>query len=299
MLTDIMQVLVLGSVEGAVYMLIAVGYSLVYGTGGIMNLAHGAFYLIAGYMLYWYLGTLGLFTSVVLALIIVTLIGGISYLALIKPLEKKSQLSVVMVTFAIAFFIEQIVKLGCSILGFEKESTLPNLIEIKGTVSFELFGTIIPYDYVFILIISFLIVSLITLFISKSKLGTSIRAISQDREAATLMGINADRVLMFTVMISAFLAGVAAVIYVPSYPIAPWQGWVILTNSFAVVILGGMGSLPGSVIGAFIISFARSFTFYFVDLALGYQFTGIIHLGIILLTLIIRPRGLLGKKERL
>ncbi len=293
MLTDIMQVLVLGSVEGAVYMLIAVGYSLVYGTGGIMNLAHGAFYLIAGYMLYWYLGTLGLFTSVVLALIIVTLIGGISYLALIKPLEKKSQLSVVMVTFAIAFFIEQIVKLGCSILGFEKESTLPNLIEIKGTVSFELFGTIIPYDYVFILIISFLIVSLITLFISKSKLGTSIRAISQDREAATLMGINADRVLMFTVMISAFLAGVAAVIYVPSYPIAPWQGWVILTNSFAVVILGGMGSLPGSVLGAFILSYASHFTRVFIDPAIS----TLVPMFVIVVMLALRPQGILGKKE--
>jgi branched-chain amino acid transport system permease protein len=293
MITDIMQVLVLGTVQGAVFMLIAVGYSLVYGAGGIMNLAHGAFYLIAGYMLYWYLETLGLFLAAGFAVIMVTIIGAISYFALIKPLEKKSHLSVVMITFAIAFFIEQIVKLGCSILGFEEESILPNLIEINGSVSFELLGVEIPYDYIFILIISFLIVGLITLFISKSKLGTSIRAISQDREAAMLMGINADRVLMYTVMISAFLAAIAAVIYVPSYPITPWQGWLILTNSFAVVILGGMGSLPGSVLGAFILSYASHFTRVFIDPAIS----TLVPVFVIVVMLVLRPQGILGKKE--
>ena len=292
MITDIMQVLVLGSVQGAIYMLIAVGYSLVYGAGGIMNLAHGAFYLIAGYILYWYLGSLGLWMAVILALVLVTLVGGISYIALIKPLEKKSQLSVVMITFAIAFFIEQIVRLGCNILGFEQESTLPNLIEINGKVSFELLGTQIPFDYIFILIISFLIVGIITLFISKSKLGTSIRAISQDREAAMLMGINADRVLMYTVMISAFLAGVAGVIYAPE-GVFPWQGWTILTSSFAVVILGGMGSLPGSVIGAFILSYASQITRVFIDPAIS----TLVPMFVIVVMLVIRPRGILGKKE--
>ncbi len=293
MITDIMQVLVLGSVQGAVFMLIAVGFSLVYGAGGLMNLAHGSFYLMAGYMLYWYLEPLGLFLAAGFAVIMVTLIGAISYLALIKPLEKKSHLSVVMITFGIAFFIEQIVKLGCSILGYEEESILPNLIEINGSVSFDLLGVAIPYDYIFILIISFLIVGLITIFISKSKLGTSIRAISQDREAATLMGINADRVLMYTVMISAFLAAIAAVIYVPSYPITPWQGWLILTNSFAVVILGGMGSLPGSVFGAFILSYASHFTRVFIDPAIS----TLVPVFVIVVMLVLRPQGILGKKE--
>lgn len=292
MITDIMQVLVLGSVQGAIYMLIAVGYSLVYGAGGIMNLAHGAFYLIAGYILYWYLGSLGLWMAVILALVAVTLVGGISYIALIKPLEKKSHLSVVMITFAIAFFIEQIVRLGCNILGFEQESTLPNLIEINGKVSFELLGTQIPFDYIFILIISFLIIGIITLFISKSKLGTSIRAISQDREAAMLMGINAERVLMYTVMISAFLAGVAGVIYAPE-GVFPWQGWTILTSSFAVVILGGMGSLPGSVIGAFILSFASQITRVFIDPAIS----TLVPMFVIVVMLVLRPQGILGKKE--
>lgn len=293
MLTDLMQVLIFGSVQGAVYTLIAVGFSLVYGAGGIMNLAHGAFYLIAGYILYWYLSSLGLFWAIVLALIIVTLIGAISYLALIKPLEKKSHLSVVMITFAIAFFIEQIIKLGCDLLGVVEESSIQKLIKIKGRETFTLFKVVIPYDYILIIIISFVLVLIIAIFISKSKLGTSIRAISQDREAAMLMGINADRVIMYTVMISAFLAGVAAVIYVPSLPIRPWQGWTILINSFAVVILGGMGSLHGSVLGAYILSYASQFTRVYVDEAIS----TLVPMIIIVLMLVFRPQGILGKKE--
>ena len=293
MLTDLMQVLIFGSVQGAVYTLIAVGFSLVYGAGGIMNLAHGAFYLIAGYILYWYLSSLGLFWAIVLALIIVTLIGAISYLALIKPLEKKSHLSVVMITFAIAFFIEQIIKLGCDLLGVVEESSIQKLIKIKGRETFTLFKVVIPYDYILIIIISFVLVLIIAIFISKSKLGTSIRAISQDREAAMLMGINADRVIMYTVMISAFLAGVAAVIYVPSLPITPWQGWTILINSFAVVILGGMGSLHGSVLGAYILSYASQFTRVYVDEAIS----TLVPMIIIVLMLVFRPQGILGKKE--
>jgi branched-chain amino acid transport system permease protein len=293
MIEDLMQVLVLGSVQGAVYMLIALGYSLVYGAGGIMNLAHGAFYLIAGYILYWYLGSFGLLWSIILSLIIVTMIGGISYIVLIKPLEKKSPLSVVMITFAIGFFIEQFVTVESDVLGFERESTIPNLITINNAETFAFLGIEISYDYILILILSFVIVIVLTIFINKSKLGTSIRAISQDREAATLMGINADRVLMYTVMISALLAGIAAVIYVPSYPITPFQGWTILTNSFAVVILGGMGSIPGSVVGAFLLSYASHFTRVFI----APEISTLIPMIVIVVMLVVRPRGIFGKKE--
>ena len=96
-------------------------------------------------------------------------------------------------------------------------------------------------------------------------MGKSIRAVSQDREAAMLMGINADRILMYTVMISAFLAGIAAVLYTPVDIVAPYKGWPVLTGAIAVVILGGMGSLVGSVIGAFIIGYARIMTDFLID----------------------------------
>ena len=159
------------------------------------------------------------------------------------------------------------------------------------------FGYPIVHQYVWLIVISLIVVLLFAIFISKSKLGRSIRAVSQDRETATLMGINANRVTLYTVMISAFLAGLAAFLYLPGATIdGPSMGWRYLTNSFAVVILGGMGSLIGSVVGAFIIGYSISFTNIFIP-KYGAAWAHLVPIFVIIIMLIIRPRGLFGKKE--
>jgi branched-chain amino acid transport system permease protein len=166
----------------------------------------------------------------------------------------------------------------------------------------EVLGLSLINQYIFLIITSIIIVLLFALFINKSKLGKSIRAVSQDREAATLMGINSNRVLLYTVMISAFLAGIAAVLYLPGGTIdGPHMGWGYLTTSFAVVILGGMGSLFGSVVGAFLIGYVGSFTttilpIFFEEFP-GASWAHIIPIIIIIVMLLIRPQGLFGKKE--
>jgi len=108
-----------------------------------------------------------------------------------------------------------------------------------------------------------------------------------------LMGINADRVLMFTVILSAVLAGIASILYTPVDIVAPYIGWRVLTSAIAVVTLGGMGSLPGSVIGAFILGYARYMTIYLIDPV----YASLIPVIVIILILVFRPRGLFGKKE--
>ncbi len=354
--------LISGATFGSILALLSSGYSLVYGVGGVINLAHGAFYLLTVYMIFWFvegvilayplaifvillinvLAALGIYYAIIkpfqdnrllylisivfgviiyfgigiistfsllnnainfiypLAIIVslafITIIGAISYYALIKPTHEHSEIAVMIVTFALAFFIEQGVLMyeGAKV-GELQAITLDPLI--PGT--FRFFGALIAYQELLILIVTFSLLTLLILFIKKSKLGKSIRAVAQDKDAAQLMGINVNRILMVTVAFSALLAGCAALLYSPQTVIVPYSGWEYLLLSMSVVILGGMGSLPGSVIGAYIISYARSFTFLYIDLRLGYQFTGIIHLGIILLVLIMRPRGLLGKKERL
>ena len=141
-------------------------------------------------------------------------------------------------------------------------------------------------------------VGTINLFINKTKIGKTIRAVSQDREAAMLMGINANGILMLSVVISALLAGLSAFLYVPSDTLQNGLVWSFLIKSFSVVILGGLGSLYGSVIGAFLITYSRN-----ISLALGtfnpifYQMSELIPMLVILFMLFIRPQGLLGKKE--
>lgn len=288
---DIINFLFNGGLNGAVFSLIALGYSLVYGVGHIMNLSHGAYFMMTGYLLLWFLDILpGLELFIVmLAISIITVIGGLTYIILIKPLQDTS-VGVVLVTFGLAFFLEQ---LALIISGTEAYSISSYIIAPGAT---EILGFSMINQYIFLIIISLIIVSLFALFISKSKLGKSIRAVSQDREAATLMGINANRILLITVIISAFLASIAAVLYIPAAAInGPSMGWEFLTNSFAVVILGGMGSLVGSVIGAYIVGYVTSFTSIFIPN--GPSWAHVIPIIVIVVMLLIRPQGLFGKKE--
>jgi len=288
MVEEILNFIIYGAVQSSIYALLAVGYSLVYGVGKILNLAHGAFYMIASYVFYWIcislLGDFGFILGMLIALIIVTLVGMLSYLFIIKPLQDH-EITVLIGTFALAFFIEQIV----GVLFDPRTKSISTIWDQR----IPFFGTEILFHRIIIIIAAVFVVLLLILFINKSKLGKSIRAVSQDREAASLVGINVNRMLMYTVMISAFLAGFASVLNTPISSIAPYIGWVILTDAIAIVILGGMGSLSGSLVGAFILGYVRIFTNFFIDPVIS-TIMPVIILAIILL---IRPRGLFGKKE--
>lgn len=287
MFDAIISFLIFGTIQGSIYALLAMGFSLVYGVGGILNQAHGAFYVITAYIFYSCFVNIpvyGYLIGIIIALIATTLIGGLVYLLLIKPL-KESHVGVVIVTFAFAFFIERFVSIAVDSI----YHNMPYII----TGYFTFFGVNVQYQYLIILIVALILLALISLFINKLKLGKSIRAVAQDPEAASLMGINVDRILAYTLMISAFLASVAAVLYVPVETVAPQIGWNVLLNSFSIVVLGGLGSLHGSVIGAFIIAYSRAFTNYFIDPV----FSALIPIIVIVAMLVLRPRGLFGKKE--
>ncbi len=291
MLSDIMNFLFNGTLNGAVLSLIALGYSLVYGVGHVMNLAHGSFFMLTGYLMLWFLKILAdlIWISVILSVLIIVIIGGLTYILLIKPLQDTS-VGVVLITFGLAFFIEQYVL----IVSGTQSYALGSYVMVKGVR--EVFGYKMLNQYIFFIVASLIIVVLFAIFINKSKLGKSIRAVSQDREAATLMGINANRILLITLMISAFLAAIAGVLYMPGAAInGPAMGWEFLTSSFAVVILGGMGSLTGSVIGGYIVGYITSFTAIFIPN--GPSWAHLVPIIIIVVILLIRPEGLFGKKE--
>ncbi|MHA2386447.1 MAG: branched-chain amino acid ABC transporter permease [Candidatus Thorarchaeota archaeon] len=280
----IAEILIFGTVQGALLALLALGFSLVYGVGGLLNLAHGAFYLITAYVIYWTIPIFGFTIAATISLIAVIGIGAVTYLGLMKPLQE-SHIGVVLVTFALAFFFEQFVKF------FGDPRTHYIVPFVPGTV--ELYGVTFPAQLLALVFGSIGLVTVVTLFINKSKIGKSIRAVSQDLEAAQLVGINTDLVLMTSVMISALLVGVAAILYAPGNFIAPRIGWGYLLLAFSVTIFGGMGSIPGSIIGAFIMGYATTFT----DFMISPAFSEIIPIVVILVMLLIRPQGLLGKKE--
>jgi branched-chain amino acid transport system permease protein len=293
LIEELLSFIVSAVIQGSIYSLLALGFSLVYGVGGILNQAHGAFYVIATYIMYVFINGLagvGFTLGLIFSLGITTAIGGLIYILLIKPL-KDSHVSVVIVTFAFAFFIEYL----AGILVDRIPHKIEDYFIYFGASErfFTVFGVDIQYQEILIFIVATLLVILITVFIKKSKLGKSIRAVAQDSEAAELMGINVDKILAYTLMISAFLAAIAAIINGPLGTVTPYAGWPILINSFAIVVLGGLGSLPGSVLGAYILAFASRFTQSFINPIFG----ALIPIVVIVIMLIIRPRGIFGKKE--
>ncbi|MFW9987090.1 MAG: branched-chain amino acid ABC transporter permease [Candidatus Odinarchaeota archaeon] len=292
--TDLIEVLFIGSTEGAVTALVAIGFSLVYGVGGVTNLAHGSFFMLAGYWLLWILTWGPIFTeviwlSVVIVLIIITCLGAILYITLIKPLQE-SPINMILITFAVGFFVELIVKF---ISGTSPEPIDEYRIASGHT---QLLGYEMDYQALLLILISLITITIFGLFINKSKLGKSVRAVSQDKEAATLMGINSDRILLITFIIASFLAALAAYLALPYYNLnGPAIGWQYLTNSMAVVILGGLGSLTGSVAAAFILGYARSFTLVFIPD--GSIWFNVVPMIVIIVMLLVRPHGMFGKKE--
>jgi len=159
--------------------------------------------------------------------------------------------------------------------------------------SSTILGIAVQNQLIALAIGSVILVTLVSLFISKSKIGKAIRAVSQDSEAAKLVGINTDRVMMTSLMISALLVGFAAVLYAPGNYIAPRIGWGYLLLAFSVTIFGGMGSIPGSILGAYVMGYATSLTDYLINPS----FSEIVPLIVIVVMLLVRPQGLLGKKE--
>ncbi|MEJ2251795.1 MAG: branched-chain amino acid ABC transporter permease [Candidatus Lokiarchaeota archaeon] len=280
----IIQIILFGTIQACVYALLAIGFTLVYGVGGILNLAHGAFYMLAGYFLFWFYRIVGMPFAMLIALILITGVGAVIYLTLVKHLQDR-EIGIVLITFALGFFIQQFI----SVIGGTKNHTTATII--PGSTS--LFGVVFETQDLIIIFASLIVVAAIAIFIKKSKLGKSIRAVAQDKEGAMLSGINANRVLLYTFMLSALLAGVAAVLYVPSAAIYTNMGWDMLVNAFAVVVLGGLGSIRGSVIAAFIIGYTQNLVINLISPSLS----GVIPLIIIVIVLIVRPQGLFGKKE--
>jgi len=278
--------------------LISLGYSLLYGVGKVINLSHGMFYFLAGYLIFVFTEYMGLALplGIILSLIIITGVGALTYLTLIKPFHE-NEIMVLIATFALGYFIFNIVLLTENLVNL---NVIPGFIYLDGFIpgGFTLFNVQFTYYRLFVMLMSVVVILAVILFIRYSRFGKSIRAVSQDQDAAKLMGINLDGVLMFTVTLSAFLAGVAAFLYVPMEPMTMGSGWDILLLSMSVVILGGMGSILGTVMGAFVLSFSVKFCEYFINPLVGFQISTIFHLIIIILMLMIRPRGILGKKEK-
>jgi branched-chain amino acid transport system permease protein len=285
-----MDILIIGMVRGALYSLIAVGFVLIFSVGGILNLAHGTYYMLGAYFTFifyqkvFHSGGGGiLISSMALAVATVLAVAcGVYYLLLRRKID--SLIYTMVMTLALALFVGEIMSLLFGVSG----TSVPSLIEGHLSIS----GVKIINQQLLILPITALILPGLWIFLKRTRMGQSIDAVSQHRTGALLMGVDVDKATLVTSGLSAGLAALAGALIAPVSSVVPEMWLFPLIKAFAIAILGGMGSLPGSIIASFVLGYAEIFTSFLIE----EQLTEMISLAVIVLVLIFKPSGIMGYK---
>lgn len=279
------DILVTGLVNGGVYALLAIGFSLVFGVARIVNIAHTAFYMLAAYCFYTLLVTakLNVLLAALIAVAAVTALAALCYRLVIEPVRSHES-AVLIATIALGLIFQELmlVAFGGNFLG------IPSAIDGVATV----LGVSIPYQRLLILVVAAAALAATWLVLYRTRLGLAIRATANDLEVANLMGMNVNRVAMVAVALSVALAAVAGVVVAPVFVVDPLMWLAPLVTMLAIVVLGGLGSLKGSLIGALIIGYVEAITVF--ALPQGAFLKGAVALSIMVVVLLVRPEGLFG-----
>lgn len=287
-------IIIQGAITGAVYGLLALGFTLIYGVARVVNMAHGALFMLGAYVFFAF-GPLGVFRleltlALILAAISLGIVGVIIYRLTVHPVIG-DVLAAIVVTLGVAMIVQQLVLI---VFG-SNYKPVPSFVEGAAT-----WGSVtVTYSRLLAFAISLVLFAVVLIFIKITKIGSAMRAVAQDREVAMLMGVNTTRLYMLTMAISTSLAALAGILIVSSTTLVaePYMWTEPLVTSFAIVILGGLGSIKGSLVGAFIIGYAETGVASLIPQ--GGYLQGAVALGIMLVILLLRPKGLFGKRIEL
>lgn len=280
-----LEILIFGAVTSAIYALLAVGFTLIFGVERILNLAHGSFYALGAYGAYVLTGIvkLPLALAALIAIAVVALFGVVVERALIRPM-RKSQLAVLMISLAVALIVEQVLFL---VFGSEYRN-VPAFVDTKFTIG----GVDVAGQRILALVVAACAIGALYLFIQRTRLGSAILAISQDAEAAQYMGIPSDRIFSVVMAISAALAALAGILAGPFLSVQPTMHLLPIVKAFAIVVVGGLGSIPGSIVAALMLGYAETLVAYLVSTS----WTEIVSVLATLLMLVFRPAGIFGRR---
>lgn len=268
----------------ALYMLIAIGFTLIFGVGGVLNLAHAGLITTGAFVAYIFVQIHGfpLLAGIAAALITTSGLGILLYLGFVRYIE--STVLIMVVTLLITFILEHTFRIFIT----RSEITVPHLIRGFTTIS----GVRVLYNTMAIFGISWISIGVLFYLVNNTDLGKAVIAISMSRKGGELCGISTDRINVYTWIIGSLMAGFAGVL-LASLQTGQWNmGIEPMILAFSIVILGGLGSIKGSVLGAHIIGFAETFTTTFVSTTL----TGVVPLFILVGVLLIQPEGLYGRE---
>lgn len=281
--------LINGLNAGAIYALIALGYTMVYGIAKMINFAHGDIIMVGAYTV-WYAVTvlnLPIVVGVLIGIIVCSVLGIVIEKIAYKPLRNAPSLAVLITAIGVSYFLQ-----SASLLLFSStKRTFPNIINVP---SLKIGALEIPGQTILVLVVTSICMIALTLFINKTKAGSAMLAVSEDKDAAKLMGVNVNRTISMTFAIGSALAAIAGILFSTSYTyIYPTLGSLPGIKAFVAAVLGGIGSVPGAMLGGLLLGIIESLSKSYIST----QLSNAIVFGILVLVLLIRPSGLLGKNR--
>jgi branched-chain amino acid transport system permease protein len=289
----VLQLLINGVLAGALYAAIAVGLSLVFGIMKVINFAHGTFLMIAMYLSYWIWRGAGWepYFSMIITIPALFILGYLIEGYVIEPVFKKEHadvrepIGVLLLTCGLGLALNNTALLLFT--GTQRSLEIP-----LSTMAFEFWDVVVSVPRFIAFLGAALVTFLLSLFLNRTMIGKAMNATSQDREAARLIGIDDYKLYRLAFALNTTMVGIAGAFLLPFFFVFPEVGELFNLKSFIVVVLGGVGSVPGVILGGLVVGLIESFGSYFVS-ALGAE---VIIFGIFISLLLIRPKGLLGKE---
>lgn len=277
-----------GLTLGGIYSLVALGLTLVYGIMQVPNFAHGAFYMVGAFIAYHLMTKAGLnyWLAMAGAAAVVALLAALAERIVFQPLRGTTELHPMIAAIGLLLFLEA----GAQALWGADFLRMPT--PYGGIVEWG--GMTAPVQRLLIIAGAFTLMIALHLFLTRTVSGATILAMAQNREGASLVGIDANRVAMLTFAISGALAAVAATLYAPINLVYPAMGDLVITKAFVIIILGGMGSVPGAIVGGLIIGCAEAFGAFYVST----DYKDIIAFVLLVVILSLRPEGLFRQGAR-
>ncbi|MGI6077214.1 MAG: branched-chain amino acid ABC transporter permease [Fastidiosipilaceae bacterium] len=278
---------------GSIYALIALGYTMVYGIIKLINFAHGDIMMVGAYLALLLLNNgIPIIPAMLISMAGCAIFGIIIERLAYKPLRKSSRLSALITAIGVSLLLQ-----NAAMLVFGSAArTFPDLT--KGMPSFQLGSNSVNILTVISIVLAIVVMIALQLFVTRSKAGTAMRAVSEDTDAAELMGINVNTTISMTFAIGSGLAAFAAILFCMAYPqVTPYMGAMPGIKAFIAAVLGGIGVIPGAMIGGFILGVIEALTKAYIPS--GYSaLSDAVVFAILIIVLLVKPSGLLGRPQR-
>jgi branched-subunit amino acid ABC-type transport system permease component len=284
------QLFINGLIAGAIYALVASGFSLIYSTCKFVHFAHGATIAFSAYFLYLLFSGLGLnfWLSIIFAIIFGSFLGWLMNKIVYKKLRQRKASNVILLIASVALliFFESLILL---LFGADVKT----IGYIKISKGIEIINAIITPLQIVIIIVSIILLFLLFLFMKKTKIGKAMRAVSDNKDVAEVVGISSEKIYNWSFIIGSAIAGIAGILVGLEQNLEPTMGTNLMIKGFTAAIVGGIGSVPGAILGSFLLGFAENFGIWF--LPSGYK--DAIAFVILFIFLLLRPQGILGIKK--